>query len=56
MAFNFDSDHPLTTGRRAYVTNYLDMNVTVLDLQPGSPTENRVIGRIGATQPPAVQM
>ena len=41
---------------RAYVTTYLDMNITVLDLQPGSPTENRVIGRIGATQPPAVQM
>ena len=41
---------------RGYVTNYLDGNVAVIDLDPASPTYHRVIGRIGLTQPPTVQL
>jgi hypothetical protein len=31
----------------AYVTNYTESTVSVVDLQPGSPSENRVIARLG---------
>ena len=31
----------------AYVTNYTESTISVVDLQPGSPTENRVIARLG---------
>jgi hypothetical protein len=37
---------------RAYVTNFTDSTIAVIDLAPGSSTENRVIGRIGITSPP----
>lgn len=53
IAFNFGGDilqEPLH--RRAYVTDYIDMNVSIIDLDRGSPTENRVIARIGITSPP----
>ena len=53
IAFNFTDDgatHPVTdlgVGRHAYVTNYSESTVAVVDLQPGSPTENRVLARLG---------
>jgi DNA-binding beta-propeller fold protein YncE len=31
----------------AYVSGYSDNNISVVDLRPGSPTENRVVQRIG---------
>ena len=63
MAFNYGWDEvrgreltlPSHGHRRMYVTDYLDNNVTVIDLDPGSPTENHVIGRIGTSDPPRVQ-
>jgi hypothetical protein len=57
IAFNFGPEvTPRTTPRprRGYVTEYLDMAVAVVDLEPTSRTFNRVIGRIGLTQPPPV--
>ena len=41
--------------RRAYVTNFLDMNVSVIDLDPDSPDQFHVIGRIGLSDPPRLQ-
>src|SRR5207248_267331 len=32
--------------RRAYVSNYVEQTISVLDLERGSSTENRVIARI----------
>jgi hypothetical protein len=41
--------------RRGYVTNFSESTIAVLDLEPGSPTENQVIARLGfpptGTQP-----
>lgn len=36
-----------TDATKAYVIGYVDNNVSILDLRPGSPTENRVIQRLG---------
>jgi hypothetical protein len=53
LAFNFLSDgdpalEPMPDmPKRAYVTNFSESTVSVVDLQPGSPTENRVIARLG---------
>ncbi len=53
VAFNFsDADDPsaitpLVGRRHAYVTNYTESTVAVVDLEPHSPTENRVIARLG---------
>jgi hypothetical protein len=61
MAFNFGWDEvlrrdlPEPAHRRGYVTNFLDMTISVIDLDPGSSTEDHVIGRIGITDPPRVQ-
>jgi DNA-binding beta-propeller fold protein YncE len=33
--------------KRLYVSNFLDDTIAVLDVEPGSPTENRVVLRIG---------
>jgi DNA-binding beta-propeller fold protein YncE len=33
--------------KRLYVTNFLEDTIAVLDLEPGSPTRNRVVLRIG---------
>jgi hypothetical protein len=52
IAFNFGPGMPAPAHRRAYITEYVDMNVAVVDLDPGSPTFDRVIGRIGVSQPP----
>ncbi len=38
--------------RRAYVTNFGDWTISMIDLDPGSPTENRVVARIGLPTPP----
>jgi DNA-binding beta-propeller fold protein YncE len=38
----------------AYVAGFANNNVAVVDLQPGSPTEYRVIQRIGFSRPQAV--
>jgi hypothetical protein len=37
----------VTLPPRGYVTNYLESTIAVVDLDPGSPTYNHVIGRIG---------
>lgn len=56
IAFNFGPDVKAQPQHlRAYVTDYLDMNIAVIDLDPGSPTENHVIARIGLTEPPGKQ-
>ena len=34
--------------QRAYVTNFLEDTIAVMDLRPGSPTEHRVVLRLGA--------
>ncbi len=50
---NFDDTPPPATvwdvnlPWRGYVTNYLESTLAVVDLDPGSPTYNHVIGRIG---------
>ena len=35
------------TRRRLYVANFLENTVSVVDIEPGSPTENRVLMRLG---------
>jgi hypothetical protein len=53
LAFNFLSvgdpapDTMPDMPKRAYVTNFTESTVSIVDLQPGSPTENRVIARLG---------
>jgi hypothetical protein len=37
---------------RGYVTNFSEETIGVIDLEPGSPTEHRMIGRIGWPVPP----
>jgi hypothetical protein len=37
---------------RAYVTNFSEHTVGLIDLQPGSPTEHRMTARIGLPVPP----
>jgi YVTN family beta-propeller protein len=50
------SDGPSITGgsrpRRGFVTNFSEMTIGVIDLEPGSITENRMIARIGVPVPP----
>ncbi|HEX6835093.1 MAG TPA: hypothetical protein VF334_00895, partial [Polyangia bacterium] len=53
ITFNFSDEgsvQPIADvglGRHAYVTNYSESTIAILDLEPGSPTENRVIGKLG---------
>ncbi|MCU1277839.1 MAG: hypothetical protein JWM53_1385 [bacterium] len=53
IAFNFTDDDAadkitrVGVPRHAYVTNYSESTVAVVDLEPGSPTENRVLARLG---------
>jgi hypothetical protein len=52
VAFNFANDDDPTSvtsllPRHAYVTNYSDSTIGVIDLEPHSTTENRVIARLG---------
>jgi DNA-binding beta-propeller fold protein YncE len=58
LAFNWTGDEtpaahalPIPRRRRAYVTDYSESTISVLDLEPGSPTENRLIARIGLPVP-----
>jgi hypothetical protein len=57
IAFNFGDDGdpaapPAPSLRRAWVTQYTEMTIGELDLQPGSPTQNRLVARIGKSVPP----
>ena len=59
MAFNFTGPEtdvadqlPAPAHRYAYVALYNESTIAVIDLEPGSPTENRMVARIGMTQPP----
>jgi hypothetical protein len=54
VAFNFldDGATPAPEAlparpRRAFVTNFTESTVGLVDLEPGSPSENRVIARLG---------
>jgi hypothetical protein len=50
LAFNFFGDGAQPAGgvgRHAYVTNFSESTIAVVDLEPGSATENRVIARLG---------
>ncbi len=58
IAFNFTGEEtPVAEQlvpkgpRRAYVTFYGESTIGVIDLEPGSPTENRLIARIGLPLP-----
>jgi DNA-binding beta-propeller fold protein YncE len=46
---------PGPLGPRAYVTAYLDNAISVLDLDPRSPSYRRVVSRIGLPTPKQVQ-
>jgi hypothetical protein len=51
MAFALaDPEQPL-----GFAANYVDNDIAVIDLLPGSPTENEVIARIGYPSPAKVQ-
>lgn len=59
MAFNYTGPEtdaanqlPTPTHRYGYVALYNESTVAVIDLEPGSRTENRMVARIGMTQPP----
>jgi YVTN family beta-propeller protein len=57
VVFNFgdsdDPDAPLTPpARRAFVSQYSEMSIAVIDVDPGSPTRNRMVARIGKPLPP----
>jgi hypothetical protein len=53
IAFNFSDPgdvQPIANvgvSRHAYVTNYSESTIAVVDLEPGSPTENRVLAKLG---------
>jgi DNA-binding beta-propeller fold protein YncE len=58
LTFNWSGDEtaadqrmPIPRRRRAYLTDYSESTLSVLDLEPGSPTENRLIARIGLPVP-----
>jgi hypothetical protein len=55
IAFNFANDDTTVAHRRAFVTNFTDSTISVIDLERGSSTENRVIARIGVSSPPVGQ-
>jgi YVTN family beta-propeller protein len=57
IAFNFASDGDSAIDappreRRGYVTNFTESSISVLDLEPGSASEDRLVARIGLPQPP----
>jgi hypothetical protein len=55
IAFNFGDDDvtpPKPPARRAFVTQFSEMSVGVIDLDPNSPTRNRLVARIGKPLPP----
>jgi len=38
--------------KRLYITNFLEDTIAVLDIEPGKPTRNRVVLRIGEPRLP----
>ena len=54
IAFNFGGDvtDNRSRPRRAYVSNYVQTSISVIDLERGSPTEDHVIERIGLSPLP----
>jgi hypothetical protein len=60
IVFNFasvdgtDIDAP-PRRRRGYVSLFSESTIGVLDLEPGSPTENRLVARLGLPVPPPMQ-
>jgi hypothetical protein len=52
IAFNFGPGMAEPAHRRAYVATYSDSAIAVIDLDRGSPTEDRVVGRIGVIYRP----
>ena len=50
----FDERDGFTPRRRLYVSDFADWTISMIDLDPGSPTENRVVARIGLPVPPQV--
>src|SRR5262249_35719886 len=60
ITFNFGDDGdpdapPAPPARRAWVTHYSEMTIGEIDLDPGSPTQNRLVARIGKPVPPPSQ-
>jgi hypothetical protein len=60
IAFNFgnvdDADAPpAPPARRAWVTEFSQMTIGEIDLDPGSPTQNRLVARLGKPVPPPKQ-
>ncbi len=53
ITFNFTDPGvtPATTqilpNKHAYVTNYSESTIAIVDLEPGSPTQNRVLAKLG---------
>jgi hypothetical protein len=57
VVFNFgDADDPDAPppppNRHAYISQYSEMSIGVVDLDPGSPSKNRMVARIGKPLPP----
>jgi hypothetical protein len=59
LAFNYSGEEtpvadrlPTPRRRRAYLSLYSEYTIGVIDAEPGSPTENRLIARIGLPVPP----
>jgi hypothetical protein len=59
LAFNYSGEEtpaaerlPTPRHRRAYLSLYSESTIGVVDVEPGSPTENRLIARIGLPVPP----
>jgi len=48
----FHTDTTLNPKQRAYVANFLESTVSVIDFDPGSPTEQRMVARLGIPVPP----
>ncbi len=51
----FHTDNTLNPKERAYVANFLESTVSVIDFDPGSPTEKRMVARLGIPVPPPAQ-
>ena len=48
----FDDTPDLVPSQRAWVNNFLESSIGLIDLVPGSPTEKRMIARLGNPVPP----
>jgi hypothetical protein len=48
----YHEDENFSPKRRAYVSNFGEWTISVIDLDPGSMTQNRVVARIGLPNPP----